>query len=392
MSTFFRPHLLGFRRHPFKDGTCESVIALGLYTAIKTSIILPESIIIIDQVLAFSIFFFFFLFNPNRPQLRVKPKSIITKTISFIMHFHLPTIALFSAAALLTFSYAHVASLNPRDEEPCPEGRPVCTSGRGHSKLIRLGRAMPLPSDPVFQNNLDQFMYARTRAASNVVTDDTSSTAVHSVLNGDAVNWAVKEMCGCSALIVVSESAMYFTHYFENLAFCGTRAQPSNFQREVLNALDNGATNQESLAAHQAEFRNQPGLAAFIMTPTTTKSAALQYRVKIDQLKNKVNSIIGIVPTVISYVPQDCETSTELGTNALGTALFQYDPNHQGTAPRGLAKVWVERTDAYTHTSPSGTDTSSPPHGSDSNSQNTGPNSSQNIGPNSSQNIGPDSA
>lgn len=244
---------------------------------------------------------------------------------------------------------------------------------------------MPLPSDPVFQNDLDRFMYTRTRAASNVVTDDTSSTAVHSVLNGDAVNWAVKEMCGCSALIVVSESAMYFTHYFENLAFCGTRDQPSNFQREVLNPLDNGAPNQESLAAHQAEFRNQPGLAAFIMTPTTTKSPALQYRVKIDQLKNKVNSIIGIVPGVISYVPEDCETSTVLGTNALGTALFQYDPNHQGTAPRKLAKVWVERTDAYNHASPTGGDTSASQQGSDSNH-------SQGIGPNSTQNIGPDSA
>lgn len=309
------------------------------------------------------------------------------------MHFHLPTIAIFSAAALLTFSYAHVASLNPRDEEPCPEGRPVCTSGRGRSKLIRLGRAMPLPSDPVFQNNLDRFMFTRTRAASNVVTDDTTSTAVHSVLNGNTVNWAVKEMCGCSSLIVVSESAMYFTHYFENLAFCGTSKQPSNFRREVLDALDNGATNQESLAAHEAEFRNRPGLAAFIMTPTTTKSAALQYRKKIDELKDKVNSIIGIVPAVISYVPEDCESSTVLGTNALGTALFQYDPNHQGTDPRGLAKVWVERTDAYTHTSPSGTDTISPPQGSDSNnSLKTGPNNSLNTGPNSSQNIEPDSA
>lgn len=98
------------------------------------------------------------------------------------------------------------------------------------------------------------------------MTDPTSSTAVHSLLDGNQVNWAVKKMCGCSVLIVVSERAMYFTHYFENLAFCGSREEPSNFKHEVLDALDNGATNQESLAAHSVEFGGQPGLAAFIMT------------------------------------------------------------------------------------------------------------------------------
>lgn len=216
-------------------------------------------------------------------------------------------------------------------------------------------------------------MVTQTKAARNVVTDDTTCTAVHRVLKGDAVNWAVKEMCGCSALIVVSESAMYFTHYFENLAFCGTKDQPSNFKREVLDALDKGATNQESLAAHQAEFRNQPGLRAFIMTPRKKRSAAPLYEPKIEQLKNKVNSIIGIVPNVILYAPLDCDTSEELGTNALGTALFQYDPKHRANTPKGLAKVWIERADLYNWNSPSGTDTISPTHGSGSLS--VGPNS-----------------
>lgn len=95
----------------------------------------------------------------------------ITKQ-SFIMHFYLPTIALFFAAALLTFSYANVASLNRRYEDPCLKGRKVCSARQGHSKLIRLGRAMPLPSDPVFQNDLNRFMVTRTEAADNVVTDD----------------------------------------------------------------------------------------------------------------------------------------------------------------------------------------------------------------------------
>lgn len=36
-----------------------------------------------------------------------------------------------------------------------------------------------------------------------------------------------------------------------------------------------------------------------------------------------------------------------LGTHALGTAHFQYDPNHRPTNPRRLAKVWVERAEKY---------------------------------------------
>lgn len=146
------------------------------------------------------------------------------------MHFHLPTIALFSAAALLTFSYAHVASLKPRaDVGNSPVSRSVCSSRPGRSTLIRLRRAMPLPRDPEFQNNLDTFMYNRTLVADNVVTISSRSTAVHRPLGCTKVNWAVKDMCGCSSLIAVSEKAMYFTHYFKNLAFSSTKSGAFRF-------------------------------------------------------------------------------------------------------------------------------------------------------------------
>ena len=36
-----------------------------------------------------------------------------------------------------------------------------------------------------------------------------------------------------------------------------------------------------------------------------------------------------------------------LGTHALGTAHFQYDPNHRPTNLRRLPKVWVERAEKY---------------------------------------------
>lgn len=115
------------------------------------------------------------------------------------MHFHLPTIALFSAVALLTFSYAHVASLSPALEmrSHVPRAVPYVLRGGCRSKLIHLRAGHATTKRPSLPELLGPgLMFTQTRAASNVVTDDTTSTAVHSVLNGDAVNWAVKEMCG----------------------------------------------------------------------------------------------------------------------------------------------------------------------------------------------------
>lgn len=194
---------------------------------------------------------------------------------------------------------------------------------------------------------MDRFMYTRTLAASDVVTDEFSCTAVYSPLGNSQVNWVVKEMCGCSALIVVSERAIYFAHYFEDLAFCDTRAKPSNFKREVLDALDNGKPHQESLAAHSEEFKHQPGLAAFIITPTTTRSSALLYKAKIDQLKNKVNSIIGIIPDLISYVPETVRQVLCWGPTPLAQLFFSMIQTIRQLIPRNLPKFGLKRE---THT------------------------------------------
>lgn len=286
------------------------------------------------------------------------------------MPFHVRQAVFCLLAAALTLSNASTidrrsSALFARDDEdPCPSERTTCSVGKGNSKLIRLARRgnliprMELPGD-----DIDKFMYDQTLTARNVVFDDTACTAVHDTLEGNAIDLAVKEMCGCSALILVSEKAVYFTHYFENLAFCGTRENPSNFKREVLDALDNGTPTQASLKAHDTDFKDQPGLAGFIMTPTTGKGTdSLQYKKKIEQLQGKVNGLIGIMPTVVPYKPEDCKKSEVLGTNALGTALYKYDPAHKQEEPQALAKVWVERSDVYDHSwnRPSSTENPTP--------------------------------
>lgn len=267
------------------------------------------------------------------------------------MHLRVQNLAVFSAAALLTLPYVHSVSLQLRGEgEICPKKRAICSSTLINLVPISL-RRMGLPEDADYpdSSSLDVFMRSRTNAAPNAATHETTGTAVYSVLGEEPVSWAVKEMCGCSALIVVSEKAVYVTHYFEDLAFCGTNDRPANLKREILDPLEHGALNHRSLAGHAVDFRDQAGLAAFIMTPTKEDSGALQYEGSIRKLKDKVNSLIGMVPTVIPYKAEDCDYSRELGTNALGTGLFQYDPQRQGNRSQKLAKVWIERKEVYSH-------------------------------------------
>ena len=244
----------------------------------------------------------------------------------------------FFLGTLLAISYAHAISLPAAlpargEHDSCLTNRAVCSSRKGHGKLIR---HMKLPGD-----DLDKFMYTQIKAAKNVVFNDTSSTAFYSVLGKGAVG-AVKEMCGCSALMVVSEKAIYFSHYFENLAFCGIDA-PSSFQQEVLDALDKGTPHQPSLRGHASDFKGQKALAAFIMTPTTGKLDSLLYKVKIGIVEEKVHEVIGIVPKVVSYHPKDCEKSSELGTNALGTALFQHNPKQSPQTQEARQGFWWKR-------------------------------------------------
>lgn len=158
-------------------------------------------------------------------------------------------------------------------------------------------------------------MYNRTLVADNVVTISSRSTAVHRPLGCTKVNWAVKDMCGCSSLIAVSEKAMYFTHYFKNLAFSSTKSgakfTPSDFQGEDLDPLEKGTTSQQTLRTYSKLFFGQLGLAAFIMTPTKERSSTtLKYADEIRLLQTKVNCIIGITPNVVSFVPEDCDYST----------------------------------------------------------------------------------
>lgn len=206
LSTFSRPRLLGVQRGGIlsKDGTCESgsLRLVFIHRAIKASIMLPREYHYHRlRLLSFFLhIFFFYTFQSKQTanflllkQRVSSPKIIFHHAFPFTYHRHF----LRCGAPNVLLCPCRLLEPSPRDEEPCPEGRPVCTSGRvsfqAHSPP---GGPCHYQATQSSRITWTRFMFTRTRAASNVVTDDTTSTAVHSVLNGDAVNWAVKEMCG----------------------------------------------------------------------------------------------------------------------------------------------------------------------------------------------------
>lgn len=277
--------------------------------------------------------------------------------------------------ALLACSSGHVAKhdshpLDTRAARPngCLKSRAICAPGvvapDGLSEEV--DASMKLPDDAPYLGDIDRFMNTRTkdRNVLNLVTNveggDTMSSAKHDRLPDSGVlHRAVRLMCGCSSLIIFSESAVYFTHYWENLAFCANPGEPSaDLDREVLGPLEDGREQvHASLKDHASDFKDQPGLQAFLMTPKAESGDGPLYPTEIEMIRDRVDNFIGIKPTIVLYEPLD-GSDAELGTNARGAALFQYDANHdrQSDEPR-LAKVWVERADEMTHQwGPSSTD------------------------------------
>lgn len=280
------------------------------------------------------------------------------------MRYHLYSVALFFVGALLTLSYAHVGSLKARDDDDddddgdnviCPKDTKICSHLRARHRptlptFIGLEPAMKLPSDDEFGNDMDIFMHRQTKDPRDAVFDGSVCTAVYSLLEEVPVHWYLVNMCGCTGLVVVSEKAVFFAHYFENLAFCGSPTEPSDFRTEVLEALGNGNEFHPSLNSLAGQFKGQRGLGAFIMTPTkrSKDSKTALYAEKVERLRRKVKSIIGIRPEVVLYNPEH-SLGGVLGTNALGTALFQYDPDQRKNDPKKLVKVWIERKNVHTH-------------------------------------------
>ena len=200
---------------------------------------------------------------------------------------------------------------------------------------------------------VDQTEAAEQQVIIDTGDEDNIKTALFSVLGADPINIGLSGLCGCSGLIVMSEAAVYFAHYFEDLSFdSGDVEFPADFQSQVIDFLNNGLTDQPavqiSLAANAASFQNQAGASAFIMTPLKEGGTGPEYPDQIAQLSTTVAQITGLTPTVLIYDPLDC-TSEELLTDARGAALYQYDPVNQAVAPQKGFRFIFELSDKGIH-------------------------------------------
>jgi hypothetical protein len=198
-----------------------------------------------------------------------------------------------------------------------------------------------------------------------------SSAVFRSLIDSGPINMGVQILCGCTILVVVSQEAVYFAHYFEDLAFQANEGDPpADFQQQVINFLNNGLPrldgtgNYPSLAANAASF--QTNVNAYIMTPQAEDDNApagqviylpgVRYNDKVIQLKNRVAGILDPQGTldlanripIVTYQALDAGLPggprtpglTTLENTAKGRGLYQFDPDQ--STNRQKARLFFE--------------------------------------------------
>lgn len=160
-------------------------------------------------------------------------------------------------------------------------------------------------------------------------------------------------LTGCTSLIVMSQKAVWFGHFWEYLAYGGGN---DLFETQIMGLINNGGKEnpdmQQSLQAHAEDFRGQASASAWIIQPekddvlnkdgTETEQDYTDLNTK---LQNVVFVFTGIKAQIDNYVPD------KVSTTARGRALYHYDPQAQTKDPkdpkdskRGFRYIW-ERND-----------------------------------------------
>ncbi|KAH0556999.1 hypothetical protein GP486_005215 [Trichoglossum hirsutum] len=175
-----------------------------------------------------------------------------------------------------------------------------------------------------------------------VFTENTGhvNSAVFRQFGANPFNIAVVGLCGCTVLVVISNQAVYITHYFEDLAFDAEPGDPApDLQGTVLNFLNNPMNGYDSLAQHSALF-NDPSTTVYFMSPA--KRSKVLYDTQLNDIGTAIRAIL---PNMVNnmqeygYPPLDMKKGpdkTLMATTTLGRALFEYDPNPGGNPQRRL--------------------------------------------------------
>lgn len=150
------------------------------------------------------------------------------------------------------------------------------------------------------------------------------------------------------------------SHHWQTLAFSPPVPKPDgypavNFNQEVRNLITGQGTIRAqgptlaSVAQYFTEADDNPR--AFIMTPrrwNANSAGNPQYPKKVPIMQSAISQVIPGISNVdvYDYVPLNDGNpaeAAELGSNARGSALFQYDPSWDGQGHKGT-RLFFERT------------------------------------------------
>ncbi|KAF2265450.1 hypothetical protein CC78DRAFT_567598 [Lojkania enalia] len=189
-----------------------------------------------------------------------------------------------------------------------------CTSDWTKRTLDRVGRG-GTAIGTYMKDTVDAIERQRGKPNAIMFKIDRSTSRIKA-LGQESFDFGMSGLCGCTLLVIVSNTHIYGGHYFEDLAFDDTNenADPpktentADFQGQVINFLSNGGNGRKHgtegprLAGLQNEFPVDQ-TKAYIMAPA--RGTKLLYEDLVNQMADHVQTLIGTRPIIKPYVPVD---------------------------------------------------------------------------------------
>ncbi|KAL4863401.1 hypothetical protein BDV12DRAFT_206490 [Aspergillus spectabilis] len=159
-----------------------------------------------------------------------------------------------------------------------------------------------------------------------------ANSAQFALLGDEPVEMVLDGLCGCTAFAAVSQSAVFFAHFFEGQSFLSTDySDPETaavFEDRVIGFLETGddlegeciyiLTPKLELSEAQPEGVETSGI--------TGHGEGLNYEGQITRLRNYLQGVLShIQPLIFEYEALDCRDDRGLAGHR-AKALYQYDP------------------------------------------------------------------
>lgn len=248
---------------------------------------------------------------------------------------------------------------------PSISARNVGCGGRSSvngSSLSR--RVMNTPSDSSV-STMDNFMRRELQNAIPVVwvnrLGNDQNTAVFLPLKLEAISLGTTRLSGCTSMVIVSRTGVYFTHWWENLTFdledtdkLKGKGKKALLDRAINPLKQGGSTSLPSLTG-KADFFKDDSVRAFLIRPFAgAQQNPDPYREDWDAIKT---TVAGIIPALdlsthadrwkeVTYDALN-NFSPKLDNTAHGRLLVKYDPDHPADTGGKKLTIWSEYNQIY---------------------------------------------